>query len=184
MNNSIVKIHANPGPFLKNGKAFNLGIEPSVLDGHGRMSRQHLDQALIGIAEFIITDLVGQIEVAQRFPRGDNRHAKKIIHKRVTLGHTDGSRVSRDMRHPDRLLTMDHLSQKPFPQRPMSDFFDIFSLHPTDDKTMNVTRAGQTPISHGQRRILCAYQVASRIDDQLQDLIYVKLTGYGESSLV
>ena len=73
-------------------------VEPGVLDRDAGVEGEHLDEALVLLAELGLALLVGQVEVADRGAAAADRQAEERAHRRMVGREAVGIGVLRDVR--------------------------------------------------------------------------------------
>ena len=145
-------------------------MEPGVLDRDLRVEGEHLDQALVTLAEWAPALLVGQVEVADRGTAGPDRHTEKGVHRRVVRGEAGSRRVAGNVRDPVRLPFADDEPKQAATTREWSDRGALRGREPAGDEPFDPT----TAVDDAQGGISRVDQLPDTVDDQLQDAVEIQ----------
>jgi len=100
LDDPVVEVATDPEALVDDRQLLNALVKPGVLDRDAGVDREHLDELLVLRRELARSDLLGQVEVADRPSRDPNRNAEERIHRRmvrrepVAVGGGCGSRES------------------------------------------------------------------------------------------
>ncbi len=73
---------------------FQFAIQAGVVDGHGRISREHLDNPFVVGGKFSCIDFFGQVNLPELVFTQANRHPEEGVHIGMIARKTHAARVS------------------------------------------------------------------------------------------
>ena len=103
------------------GEALDLLMQARVLDGDPCMEREHLDERLVILGEFGRTELVREVEVADRLGADGDRHAKEAVHRRVVRREPVAVSDDADVRDAKEPVRADDETQQAAPMGQVAD---------------------------------------------------------------
>ena len=141
-------------------------VEARVLDGDGGVGGEHLDQALVLVAERVRALLVGQVEGADDAGARDDRHAEEGAHVRVRPRPPAAeARVARDVVRAVGLRGLEHRAEQAVRARQRAHRGDLLLRHAGGDELGEAALA----VGDAERRVARAGELARGLDDALQD---------------
>ena len=146
-------------------------METGVVDGDAGVDREHLDQPLVVIGEWLPTRFVREVEVADRSALDDDRCAQERGHVRVVGREPVVGGVLRDVRGPDRPAVADHEAQQAVAPRDAPDLRAALRVDAARDEVLDAAAR----IAEAQRREPRPDQLPHAIDDQPQHAVDVQL---------
>ena len=144
------------------------------------MRRQHLHQILIRLGKFIRANLVGQIQIAQRFAPGNNRHTQKGNHGGMSFRKTNRAGIVGNAWHPDGASLLDNSPQQTQPLRQVRNTRSNFRIHTAIHKRFQIALA----IGHTQGGIFSISQFTSGLNNLLQHFVQRQFAGDSYGCLV
>ena len=167
LDDAVVEILADALPLVDDGQQLGLLVEARVLDRDARVEGEGLDEPLVVLGELVGSQLVGQVEVADRRAVDGDRDAEKAVHVGVVRREAVAPRVGRDVPDPERAVLAHDQAQEAAPARQRTDPGPLLRVDPGRDESLDVA----VRADDAQGRIARPDERPNLVDDDLQDVV-------------
>ncbi len=152
-------------------------VQAGVLDRHGRLARQRLDELLIARRERARAPL-REVEVAEGAPAQQDRHPEEAAHRRVVRREADRARVVGDRFETERARVADQGAEDAPPLRELPD--PVHRLF-VDAGVHEALELGPGLVDDSERRIPGLRQRGGGLDELLQQVVERQLGAEGDA---
>ena len=146
-------------------------VEPGVRDRGRRPSGQDPGSILVGFGE-VSLGLLGETEIAPRFAADHDRDAEKAMHQRMAGGKAIAQRVLPHICQAQGSGLLYQHAEHATTARKLADRTAGGIIHPGRDETFEL---GSLFVEHAQRRVSGPGDVPGLLENQVEDLLRVKL---------
>ncbi len=163
---------------------FTLFVQPGVGDRHRRMGRQHDRDRLVFLGELFPTDLLREVQVADRSACADDRHTEKRLHGRMVRGHADRCGMGVQIPQPKRLGMFDQKTEDSAPHGQRTDRLPLGIIEPAHDER---GQPGAAFVQHTEGGVPGADHLARPVGDPLEhrlELVFRRYLDCGSAQLL
>ena len=176
-----MQVTGDPVPLAHHGEFTGSQRELDVRDGAPGDSGERDHRCLITLGERPAVALLGQVEVAEDGPPDPDRRSDERVHRRMTIGQSEGSRVLREIVEAQGARMAQDLPEDPSSRRELTETRDRRVVEPMVHEAREPLRF--LLVDDAERAVARVDESARGDDDALEDRIEVEVLGDGEDRL-